>query len=112
MDAPPDDQHAILECTSEPDVFLSVKSGDIIGREGDVDLTKLKDAEYMSRKHARFRVKHGRWFVENLSTKSFTYVNGKQVEPNTAQQIEPGDRLTFGIIRCTFRDDKGKDASR
>jgi predicted component of type VI protein secretion system len=103
MDAPSDDSHAILECTSEPGVLLSVKSGDVIGREGNVDLTKLKDAEYMSRKHARFGTKHGKWFVENLSTKSFTYVNGKQVDPNTQQQIEPGDRLTFGIIRCTFK---------
>lgn len=106
MDTTSSESKMILECTSEPDVFLSVKSGDVIGREGDVDLTELKDAEYMSRKHARFRVKHGRWFVENLSTKSFTYVNGRQVEPNKEQQVEPGDRLTFGIIRCTFREDK------
>lgn len=106
MDTTSSESKMILECTSEPDVFLSVKSGDIIGREGDVDLTELKDAEYMSRKHARFRVKHGRWFVENLSTKSFTYVNGRQVEPNKEQQVGPGDRLTFGIIRCTFREDK------
>jgi len=104
MDAPSDDSHALLECTSEPDVVLSVRSGDVIGREGDVDLTKLKDAEYMSRKHARFRFKRGKWFVENLSTKSYTYVNGKQVDPNTEQQIESGDRLTFGIIRCIFKE--------
>jgi len=110
MDTPSSESKMILECTSEPDVFLSVKSGDIIGREGDVDLTELKDAEYMSRKHARFRVKHGRWFVENLSTKSFTYVNGRQVEPNKEQQVEPGDRLTFGIIRCIFREDKTEAA--
>jgi len=104
MDAPSEDNHAILECISEPDVILQVKAGDTIGREGDVDLTQLKDAEYMSRKHARFQFKHGKWFVENLSTKSFTYVNGKQVDPNAQQQIEPGDRLTFGIIRCTFKE--------
>jgi len=104
MDAPSEDRNAILECTSEPGgVLLTVRSGDIIGREGDVDVTHLKDAEYMSRKHARLRRKAGKWFIENLSTKSFTYVNGKSVEANTEQAIEPGDKLTFGIIRCTFK---------
>jgi len=99
-----DDNQAVLECTSEPGVNLTVKAGDIIGREGDVDLTALKDAEYLSRKHARFALKANKWFVENLSTKSFTYVNGQQVEPKTSVEIKPGDRLTFGIIRCTFRE--------
>lgn len=104
MDSPSEGSNAILECTSEPGVVLKINAGDIIGREGDIDLTELKDAEYLSRKHARFRKKAGKWSIENLSTKSFTYVNGKQVEPNTAVDIQPGDRLTFGIIRCTFRE--------
>lgn len=93
---------ATLECTSEPGTMLLVSSGDTIGREGDVDVTALKDAEYLSRKHARFHHKAGKWFVENLSTKSFTYVNGKQVPPSEEVEIVGGDRLTLGIIRCTF----------
>lgn len=104
MDAASDSASAVLECTSEPGVSLSVTAGDVIGREGDVDLTSLKDGEYLSRQHARFHHKAGKWFVENLSTKSFTYVNGKQVAPNTQVEINPGDRLTLGIIRCTFRE--------
>ncbi|HEY5527773.1 MAG TPA: FHA domain-containing protein [Candidatus Anoxymicrobiaceae bacterium] len=104
MDSPSEDSHAVLECTSEPGVILKVSAGDVIGREGDIDLAKLKDAEYLSRKHARFSRKAGKWSIENLSTKSFTYVNGKQVPPDTDVEIEPGDRLTFGIIRCTFRE--------
>ncbi|MHB8895808.1 MAG: FHA domain-containing protein [Candidatus Geothermincolia bacterium] len=104
MDAAPESANAVLDCTSEPGVTLSVASGDIIGREGDVDITLLKDAEYLSRKHARFHSKGGKWLVENLSTKSFTYVNGKQVPPNAEVEIETGDRLTFGIIRCTFQE--------
>lgn len=93
---------AVLECTSEPGVELSVTSGDIIGREGTVDVTALSDAEYLSRKHARFRQRVGKWYVENLSTKSFTYVNGKRVEPNTEVEITDGDKVTLGIIRCSF----------
>lgn len=103
MDSPSEDSHAILECTSEPGVTLSVKAGDVIGREGDVDVSKLSDAKYMSRKHARFAFKRNKWHIKNLSTKSFTYVNGKQVEPGAEVEILSGDRLTFGIIRCTFR---------
>jgi pSer/pThr/pTyr-binding forkhead associated (FHA) protein len=102
MNSPSEDAHATLECTSEPGVTLAVKSGQVIGREGDVDVSTLSDAKYMSRKHARFKVHRDKWFIENLSTKSFTYVNGKQVEPNTEVEIKSGDRLTFGIIRCTF----------
>lgn len=93
---------AVLECTSKPDLELPLKSGDIIGREGTVDVTELTDSEYLSRKHARFRQRVGKWYIENLSTKSFTYVNGKRVEPNTEVEITDGDRVTLGIIRCTF----------
>jgi len=103
MDSPSEDTHAILECTSEPGVTLSVQAGDVIGRAGDVDVSSLSDAKYMSRRHARFHSRRDKWYVENLSTKSFTYVNGKQVEPNTEVEIQTGDRLTFRIIRCTFK---------
>ncbi len=103
MDSSSGNAGASLECSSEPGVVLSVHSGNIIGREGDVDLTSLKDAEYLSRKHARFHFDGSKWLVENLSTKSFTYVNGKQVPPNTQVEITTGDKLTLGIIRCTFR---------
>ena len=103
MDAPSEDARATLECTSQPGVVLRINAGNVIGREGDVDLTELDDAKYLSRKHARFTERLGKWYVENLSTKSFTYVNGKSVEANTEQAIEPGDKLTFGIIRCTFK---------
>lgn len=102
MDAVSSDGQAFLECTSEPDVTLTVRSGDVIGREGDVDLSELKDAEYLSRKHARFRYAAGKWRIENLSTKSFTYVNGQQVAPDTEVEIHDGDKITLGIIRCTF----------
>jgi pSer/pThr/pTyr-binding forkhead associated (FHA) protein len=102
MDSPSEDTQATLKCTSEPGVTLTVRTGDVMGREGDVDVSSLSDAKYMSRKHARFRLRLNKWYIENLSTKSFTYVNGKQVEPNTEVEIQSGDRLTFGIIRCTF----------
>ncbi len=93
-----------LECTSQPGLSLEGGSGDIVGREGDIDVSTLKDANYMSRKHARFHFKKGSWFVENLSTKSFTYVNGKQVPPETEVEILGGDRLTLGTTRCTFHE--------
>lgn len=99
-----DEVKATLECSSAPGATLSVGNGDIVGREGDVDLTGLKDAEYLSRRHARFHLRKSGWFVENLSTKSFTYVNGVQVEAGTEVEIKTGDRVTLGIIRCTFRE--------
>jgi len=102
MDAPSEDARATLECTSQPGVVLRINAGNVIGREGDVDLTELDDAKYLSRKHARFTERLGKWYVENLSTKSFTYVNGKKVEPGTKVEIAAGDKLTLGTTRCTF----------
>ena len=104
MGGTPGDLEAVLECSSEPGVALKIVNGAVIGREGDVDVTALADAEYLSRRHARFLLRNGRWFVENLSTKSFTYVNGSQVEAGTEVEIKAGDRITLGIIRCTFRE--------
>lgn len=94
----------LLECTSESGVTLEVKHGEVIGREADIDVNGLPDAQYMSRKHARFHHRRGKWHLENLSSKSFTYVNGKQVTPGETIELQPGDRLTFGTTRCTFRE--------
>jgi pSer/pThr/pTyr-binding forkhead associated (FHA) protein len=105
MDVAEQDSRGYLECASQPGLTLEVRAGDIIGREGTVDVSRLEDAEYMSRKHARFLKKQGKWFIENLSTKSFTYVNGKQVAPDSDVEIKSGDRITLGTARCTFRDE-------
>ncbi|MFH1149385.1 MAG: FHA domain-containing protein [Actinomycetota bacterium] len=94
----------ILECTSDTGVTLEVKHGQVIGREADIDVSGLSDTQYMSRKHARFHHRRGRWHLENLSSKSFTYVNGKQVSPGDTIELKPGDRLTFGTTRCTYKE--------
>jgi|GEM_PF-1043039 len=103
MDGAEGESKGYLECAAQPGLKLEVKAGDIIGREGNVDVSRLEDAEYMSRKHARFLKKSDSWFIENLSTKSFTYVNGKQVAPESQVEIKSGDRITLGTARCTFR---------
>ena len=97
-------RHCFLDCATQTGLVLEIESGDTIGREGDVDVSGLLDSEYMSRKHARFKYKGGRWVIGNLSTKSFTYVNGAQVAAGTEVEVKDGDRVTMGTARFTFRE--------
>jgi pSer/pThr/pTyr-binding forkhead associated (FHA) protein len=62
-----------------------------LGREGaDIAI----DDSYISKKHARFFMKDGRWHIEDLGSANGTYVNEKRVtEP---VKLRRGDRVQIG----------------
>jgi hypothetical protein len=70
----------------------------------DVDLTPHGGEDGgVSRRHARLIVEGGSYFVEDLDSTNFTFVNKKKVAPKTRQQVQDGDEIRFGRVALIFR---------
>ena len=63
----------------------------VVGRDEPADLA-VADAS-LSRVHARFEVRDGAVFVEDLGSTNGTRVNG---EPVTRQRVRAGDEVLLG----------------
>ena len=61
-----------------------------IGRQGNLVI----DDEYASGHHARFRVAHGLWYVEDLGSTNGTWLNGRQI--HAPQLLKKSDKVRIG----------------
>ncbi|HSR29520.1 MAG TPA: zinc ribbon domain-containing protein [Anaerolineae bacterium] len=92
---------------------IPLQAGDelSVGREDpvsgvypDIDLTPHGGEDGgVSRRHARLVVEGGNYFVEDLDSTNFTFVNKQKVAPKTRQQVTDGDEIRFGRVALTFR---------
>lgn len=73
----------------------------IVGREGDI----LLDWDGVSRHHARVDVSGSQMSIMDLGSTNGSYVNGRQLVPNVACAVNPGDTVWFGKnISVTYDD--------
>jgi pSer/pThr/pTyr-binding forkhead associated (FHA) protein len=77
-----------------------------IGREDpisgiypEVDLTPHGGEDGgVSRQHARIILEGGNYFVEDLDSTNFTFVNKQKLAPKTRQQVSDGDEIRCGRV--------------
>jgi pSer/pThr/pTyr-binding forkhead associated (FHA) protein len=70
-----------------------------IGRGSDLDLV-LHDAE-VSRRHARFESRNGVVYVNDLSSRNGTFLNGRRV--TEAIEVRDGDAVDAGTTRMVVQ---------
>jgi len=83
----------------------------LIGREDpvsgvypDVDLTPHGGEDGgVSRRHARLIVEGGQYFVEDLDSTNFTFVNKQKVAPKSRQLLNDGDEIRCGRVALILR---------
>jgi pSer/pThr/pTyr-binding forkhead associated (FHA) protein len=83
----------------------------LIGREDpvsgvypDVDLTPHGGEDGgVSRRHARLLVEGGQYFVEDLDSTNFTFVNKQKVAPKSRQLLNDGDEIRCGRVALVLR---------
>jgi pSer/pThr/pTyr-binding forkhead associated (FHA) protein len=83
----------------------------LIGREDpvsgvypDVDLTPHGGEQAgVSRRHARLIVEGGNYFVEDLDSTNFTFVNKQKLAAKARQSVSDGDEIRFGRIAAVFK---------
>lgn len=59
---------------------------------------------FISPKHARIFFANGDFYIEDLSSKNGTFVNGKEVTKHPVL-VKSGDKIAFGDIKFVFADD-------
>ena len=83
----------------------------LIGREDpvsgvfpDVDLTPHGGEEGgVSRRHARIFVEGGAYFIEDLDSTNFTFVNKQKLAPKTRQALNDGDEIRCGRVALVLK---------
>jgi diguanylate cyclase (GGDEF)-like protein len=83
----------------------------VIGRGEEADL-RIED-DSLSRKHARFALIHGSWFVEDLKSTNGTFLNGKRL--GDVEVVTDGARIQLGertLLRFTLQDEREYEAAR
>ena len=66
-----------------------------IGRSPDNDI-HIKD-KYASREHFKLERKGNKYFIRDLKSKNGTFVNGKQIRPDSAYEVEEGITIVVGM---------------
>ncbi len=95
--------------TGEEFKIVGTEAGVIIGRfdpnKGpvDVDLSNLKEAQYVSRHHAKiyYKADEGKWYVEDMGSLNGTFVNNNRITQPT--EIKDNDEVTFGNAKFVFK---------
>lgn len=70
----------------------------------DVDLVPFGGEEGgVSRRHARITQEDGQFFVEDLNSVNYTFVNRQKIEPGVPHLIRDGDEIRLGRIILVFK---------
>jgi hypothetical protein len=101
----------LVVAASGAEIPLSAKEELLIGREDpvsgiypDVDLTPHGGEDGgVSRRHARLIVEGGKYFVEDLDSTNFTFVNKQKLAPRTRQPLNDGDELRCGRVALVLK---------
>jgi predicted amidophosphoribosyltransferase len=101
----------LLVVASGAEIPLPAGPEILIGREDpvsgiypEVDLTPHGGEDGgVSRKHARLIVDGGQYFVEDLDSTNFTFVNKQKLVPETRQAVHDGDEIRCGRVALVLK---------
>jgi pSer/pThr/pTyr-binding forkhead associated (FHA) protein len=101
----------LVVAASGAEIPLPVAEEILIGREDpvsgvypDVDLTPHGgEGGGVSRRHARLIVEGANYFVEDLDSTNFTFVNKQKLTPKTRQPLNEGDELRCGRVALVLK---------
>ena len=96
---------------SGAEIPLPAKAEILLGREDpvsgifpEVDMTPHGGEEGgISRRHARIIVDGGLYYVEDLDSTNYTFVNKQKLVPKTPQVVSDGDEIRLGRVNLIFK---------
>ena len=86
----------VLEEYNTHSVFPVPCGTTVIGRESSMR-EALAGKSYVSRIHAKLIVENGKFYIENLSSTNYTYVNNEKI-PEGRVELKRGDEVGLGGI--------------
>jgi pSer/pThr/pTyr-binding forkhead associated (FHA) protein len=96
----------VVSLPADRSEYLIGRKDPAIGSFPDVDLVPFGGEEGgVSRRHARITQTNGQFFVEDLNSVNYTFVNRQKIEPGTLQLIRDGDEIRLGRVIFVFKID-------
>lgn len=71
-----------------------------LGRGSDNDI--ILEDPFLSKKHARFILRDGKIYIEDLNSRNGTHINGKPIEKDIEVLLSDGDKLKMGNVEFLF----------
>jgi pSer/pThr/pTyr-binding forkhead associated (FHA) protein len=101
----------LVVVASGAEIPLPAKAEILLGREDpisgifpEVDMTPHGgDEGGISRRHARIIVDGGLYYIEDLDSTNYTFVNKQKLVPKTRQLVSDGDEIRLGRVGLVFR---------
>jgi hypothetical protein len=95
-----------IPLSGDRDDYLIGRRDPATGCFPEVDLVPYGGEEGgVSRRHARLSVDDGNYFVEDLNSVNYTFVNRQKVEPGVRKPIRDGDEIRLGRVLLIFKID-------
>jgi pSer/pThr/pTyr-binding forkhead associated (FHA) protein len=89
---------ARLSAPRQPE-FIIGRSDPVRGIFPDVDVTPAgEDTHGVSRRHARLFYRDGQYFLEDLNSTNFTFLNRQRLQPGQPYPIKDGDEIRVGLL--------------
>jgi pSer/pThr/pTyr-binding forkhead associated (FHA) protein len=86
----------------DPEFRFALLDGLTIGREGDVNVSRLKDSKYVSRVHATFLKEGDSWYIRDEKSRNSTFVNSVRLEPGAKKKLKNDDLISLGYMSFIF----------
>lgn len=86
-------QSVLIQFENQKDI-ITLYNGDIIGRhhKGKEILEKYKT---ISRKHIVFSLENNKWYIQDLNSSNYTYLNTEKLNPGKKYEIKEGDVVSM-----------------
>lgn len=81
---------------------FALLDGLTVGREGDVNVSRLEGSKFVSRVHATFLKEGDDWYIRDEKSKNFTYVNSVKLEPGSKKVLKNDDLVSLGFLSFIF----------
>ena len=79
----------------------------IIGREDvtlHIDLEDYPEGKYVSHRHAQITRVKDSYYIEDLGSSNYTWVNQRKLVKGQTEPLKEGDIIRFGKVELTFHE--------
>jgi ribosomal protein L40E len=90
-------------CQDDPHFVADIKDGDVIGREGRIDVSPLSRSNFISSRHATFFFKSGQWFLRAEKTTNQTKIGMSVLDEGQMRPLKDNDRIILADTIFIFR---------
>ena len=69
----------------------------------DIDLAPYGgELNGVSRLHAKLEIQGSQWYIEDLNSTNFTFLNRQRLQPGQRYLIKAGDEIRLGLLRLEY----------